>query len=67
MIDPMNILTPEELAARLKVKPSWVYEKTRERCQNPIPALRIGRYIRFDWAAVVKWLAATENRYRAAS
>ena len=51
-----DILTPEEVAARLKVPESWVYEKTRARCRNPIPCLRLGRYIRFDWLAVITWL-----------
>ena len=53
-----DILTPEEVAARLKVPESWVYEKTRVRCRNPIPCLRLGRYIRFDWLAVIAWLTA---------
>ena len=56
-----NILTPEELADRLKVPRSWIFEKTRSRCQNPIPHFRIGRYIRFDWTRVVEWLATTED------
>ena len=51
-----DICTPEEIAARLKVPPSWVYEKTRSRCRNRMPCLRLGRYIRFDWKAVVNWL-----------
>jgi hypothetical protein len=53
---PEDILTPEELAARLKVPKSWVYEKTRPRCPNPIPCLRLGRYLRFDWVKIVEWL-----------
>jgi hypothetical protein len=53
-----DILTPEEVAARLKAPESWVYEKTRVRCRNPIPCLRLGRYIRFDWNAVITWLTA---------
>jgi excisionase family DNA binding protein len=57
-LKPEDILTPEELAARLKVPKSWVYEKTRSRGrnQNPLPCLRLGRYIRFDWTKVVEWL-----------
>ncbi len=51
-----ELLTHEEIAARLKVPATWVYEKTRKRCQNPIPSIPMGRYIRFDWDAVVKWL-----------
>ena len=57
-IDPSLILTLEELAARLKVSERWCYEKTRSRCQNPLPAIRIGRYLRFNWLAVSAWLAA---------
>jgi len=53
-----DIITPEELANRLKVPESWVYEKTRGRCRNPIPCLRLGRYVRFDWLAVAAWLTA---------
>jgi hypothetical protein len=60
MLDPENILTPQELAGRLKVPLSWVFEKTRARCRNQIPCLRIGRYVRFDWKAVVAWLGTQE-------
>jgi Helix-turn-helix domain len=51
-----EILTPEELAERLKVSVAWITEKRRPRCPNPIPALPIGKQIRFDWDAVIKWL-----------
>jgi predicted DNA-binding transcriptional regulator AlpA len=54
--DALEILTPEEVAKRLKVKVSWVYEKRRPRTKNPIPCLPLGRYIRFDWNAVLRWL-----------
>jgi predicted DNA-binding transcriptional regulator AlpA len=55
-VDPASILTPEELAARLKVSPRWIYEKSRRRNQNPLPVLRLGRYLRFDWLAVSAWM-----------
>jgi excisionase family DNA binding protein len=58
LVKAEDILTPEELATRLKVPDSWVYEKTRGRCRNPIPCLRLGRYVRFDWTAVATWLTA---------
>jgi hypothetical protein len=51
-----EILTPEEPAERLKVTVAWVKEKRRPRCRNPIPALPLGKLIRFDWNSVVKWL-----------
>jgi hypothetical protein len=56
LYSPEDILTPKELAARLKVPEGWIFEKTRSRCENPIPSLRMGRFVRFDWVAVVKWL-----------
>src|ERR1700733_5997592 len=58
---------PEELAARLNVPPSWVYEKTRTRCRNPIPCLRLGRYVRFDWNAVIIWLTAEGDQQERAA
>ena len=64
-LKPEDILTPEEVAARLKVPESWVYEKTRARCRNPIPCLRLGRYVRFNWQSIIKWLS-TESQQEAA-
>lgn len=58
-LKPEDILTPEELAARLKVSKSWAYEQTRSRRWargDSIPCLRIGKYVRFDWTKVVEWL-----------
>jgi excisionase family DNA binding protein len=46
-----ELLTPEELAAALKVPLSWVYEQSR---QGNIPTHRIGRYIRFDREEVLE-------------
>jgi hypothetical protein len=58
-LKPEDILTPEELAQRLKVNIGWVYEKSRLRGKNngtPLPTLRMGRYLRFSWPDVVEWL-----------
>ncbi len=46
-----TLLTPEELAKRLKVPVSWVYEQSR---QGNIPTHRIGRYIRFNLREVIE-------------
>ena len=58
--DPSDILTPGELAERLKVKPAWVYEQTRRRGkvrgQPRIPFRKIGKHLRFSWPDVVKWI-----------
>jgi predicted DNA-binding transcriptional regulator AlpA len=60
-VDPANILTLPELAARLKVSERWCYEKTRSRCLTPLPCIRVGRYLRFDWLDVSAWLRQQSN------
>ena len=45
-----TLLTPEELADRLKVPRSWVYEQSR---QGNIPKHKLGRYLRFDLQEVI--------------
>lgn len=54
------LLTPAELAVRLAVPQSWIREKTRGRARvrdaDPLPVVRLGKYVRFSWAAVEAWL-----------
>ena len=40
-----QLFTPEELADRLRMPISWVYEQSR---LGNIPKHKLGRYIRFD-------------------
>jgi len=65
MITPADLLTPEQLAERLQVPKSWVFEQTRSRAKVrakvPLPCLRLGRYLRFSWSAVSEWLTAQNN------
>jgi len=60
-----DILTPEQLAERLQVRKSWVFEQTRNRAkvrnENPLPCIRLGKYIRFSWPAVCEWLDSQNN------
>jgi excisionase family DNA binding protein len=53
-----DLLTPEELAAKLKIPLTWVYEQSR---QGNIPTRRIGRYIRFDFDEVLQSEKAKEK------
>lgn len=59
-LDPAHILTPEQLAERLQVNVSFIYENTRARAgrrnPDPLPFMRIGKYLRFYWPEVEKWL-----------
>ena len=42
-----NLVTVKEMAERLSVPVSWLYQRTRLG-QKVIPHLRLGKYIRFD-------------------
>ena len=60
-MDTVEILTCEELAARLKVKPSWVVEMSKpSRTSDPIPLVKLGKHNRYAWGS--KLLAAWLNR-----
>lgn len=39
-----------ELARRWNAKPSWLYDHTRERCDDPIPHKNIGG-LKFPWGS----------------
>lgn len=60
-IEPSDLLTPEELASRLKVGPSWVYNALRQRGPRPLPHFKMGRYLRFSWLAVSAWLQSQQR------
>lgn len=55
-----DLMTPEEAAAWLKVKPSWLKEQTRERAkvrsENPLPHAKLGKYTRFSRMKIAEWL-----------
>lgn len=52
-----DLLTPDELAARLRVSPQFVYARSRRGAKNGLPVMRVGRVLRFSWSAVTEWLA----------
>lgn len=51
-----DFLTVDEMAERLKVPKSWLYSRTRETAPDSIPRIKVGKYIRFVEADVMKWL-----------
>lgn len=53
------LLKAEDAAKLLSVKPSWVYEATRE---GRLPHIHVGRHIRFIKADLIHWI----NQQRAA-
>lgn len=53
--DLHELLTVEDVAALLKVSPSWVYEHTRSRGTpraDRLPYVKIGKYLRFEARAI---------------
>jgi hypothetical protein len=55
-----ELLTAEQLAAKLNLPPSWVRSRTRGRTPRDerIPSVELGRYRRFHWPTVQRWLEA---------
>jgi len=52
----LELLTVEEIAAALRVSPSWVYERVRKRGRDKLPHLKIGKYLRFRLNEVRIWV-----------
>ena len=52
-------LTAQQLAQRLNLPATWIYEQVRSRASDPIPCQCYGRYRRFLWGspALNEWLA----------
>lgn len=60
-MDGEEFLTVQDVARRLKVRASWVYDQVR--CDlDPLPHYKIGKYLRFLWPEVSAWV---EKRCRA--
>jgi excisionase family DNA binding protein len=63
--DLHQLLTVEEVAALLKVSPSWVYEHTRSRGTpraERLPHIKIGKYLRFEAGAIRTFLERKKCR-----
>jgi excisionase family DNA binding protein len=48
-----SLLTADDVAQQLSVPTSWVYKQVSAR---KIPFVKIGRYVRFEPAAIEQWL-----------
>ena len=54
--DQAEFLTIVEISTRLKLKPSFFYAPVRRKGPDPIPCLRIGKYIRYRLPDVMAWI-----------
>ena len=59
-----DLLTVGELADRLRVNASWIYQRTRGRGRDRLPHLKIGKYLRFEEQAVQSWLGRHRREYQ---
>jgi predicted DNA-binding transcriptional regulator AlpA len=57
VLDPADLLTGPQLAKRLHVSMAWIYDKTKKSALHPLPVLRVGHFVRFDWRAVCEWMS----------
>jgi len=56
-----KLLTPQELADRLGVKLSTIYNWSHI---EYIPTVKLGGLIRFRWSSIIKWVEKKENKGR---
>jgi hypothetical protein len=56
----VEIIDAKELAGRWQVPVSWIRE---DRTDDPIPHVRLGKYVRFEWGspALEQWFARRRN------
>lgn len=52
------LLTPQEAADALTISPRTLWAMTKE---GRIPAIRIGRLVRYDRADLVRWIEAQKQ------
>jgi hypothetical protein len=73
--DELELLNAGQIAKLFNLKPDWVLRHAREprRSKNknaprrsgppPIPSIKLGRYVRFQEAAVRDWLDELKRNY----
>ena len=63
VFQPSDLITPQQLAERLQVAVSWIYERSRSRKSSvpPLPTIKLGKLLRYHWPSVCEWLAANQK------
>lgn len=67
--DPLHqLMTVDDVAALLRVRRSWIYERTRKRnsgsSKDRLPFVKVGKFVRFDPAAVAEFVARCSRHDR---
>jgi len=65
-LDQPELIDSPELAKRWSVPESWVRDCVRTRSADPIPCVRLGRYVRFQWNApeLTEWFERRKSAAR---
>jgi predicted DNA-binding transcriptional regulator AlpA len=62
-----EIIDTPEVARRLNLPETWIWDSTRRRAhdRDPIPCLRFGRYVRFEWLCpeLKAWIERRRRHY----
>ena len=59
-----KLLNIEELSQKLHVPKSWLYVRTRKTGPGAIPKVKLGRYVRFQWEDIEKWIRSQQRILR---
>jgi len=51
-----ELFTVTEIAEKLKVKKSFFYAPARRKGCNPIPCVKVGKYLRYRLPEVMAWI-----------
>ena len=46
-----EVIASKELGRRWAVPETWIRNNVRKRVANPIPHVRLGKYVRFEWGS----------------
>ena len=60
-----RLLTIQEVADLLRVPTSWLYSHSRKRSKDRIPAVKVGKYVRFNQDDVTEWIERHKTGTRA--
>ncbi len=54
--DDSHLLTVQDVAELLQVHVSWVYKHAGRQCPNPLPYVKLGKYLRFRSTDIMTYL-----------
>jgi excisionase family DNA binding protein len=58
-----ELITVEDVAALLRVKVSWVYDRINPKHGGRLPHVRLGRYVRFERSAILEFIERQRKGY----